>query len=350
MGKFTVLAALLLSSAAAAQQPTASAAPEKQYLKEFKAAQGYTFACFGEESAEGCLAMIQHYYNAMMAPDADEGVKHYIFKDYLHAKSVHGGNLREKGKLEEAKAVLQPAYAEMIHHFEGGKHFHALIDNLPLQEETYLTLRALRQDQEAEQVLANARQAADQLHSQLEQSKGNEHQMKLQHAGMLSSEKFETAAAKYHKDRAETFKSEGKSDLAKAERDRAIEGWRRASAWIERSALAGVKGMMDMRPEIRIAEAQMDLGSALLDNGDKKAAEESFIYAGTFSCDLAANTAETPFDRDLAQGLCDRASMGYLLTSGELARISEAQSKAMYEQQMELLKTDITPIMKAMQD
>ena len=350
MGKFIALTALLLSSAAAAQQPAAPTAPDKEYLKEFKAAQDFTFQCFGEETVEGCESMIRHYQRAMAAPDADESIKHYIFKDYLHAKSVHGGNLLEKGKPQEAMAVLNEAYGEMMGHFENGKHFHTLIDNLPLQQQAYLTLRALGKDQEADQVLVNARGAADQLYSLLEQSKGNENQMKLQHAAMLGSEKLETAAAELHKKRAESFEDQGKADLAKAERTRAIASWDRASAWIERSALAGVKGMMDMRPEIRLSEVQVGLGAAFVDMGDMKSAEDAFVYAGTVSCNFAKEDATSTFDRELAQNLCDRASMGYLLATGEVARISAAQSKAMYEQQMELMKTDITPILKAMKD
>ena len=343
-----VMLAILLSAPAAIAAQEGGAADEAQYVKEYKAGAGFTFDCFGAEEDKACVAMIDHYRAAMDAPDADEAVRHYIFKDYIHAKAVRASHFRENSEPEKALPILVEAYAEMMEHYDGGNHFHTLIDNLRMQQELYLTLAILGRADQAAVIRGNVRETGAKLYAQRDKVAGKEQATKVFNAGLIGSEEFETALADLHTERAKIFEAEGNAARAKAERAIAIEGWQRATDWVIRSAEAGIQGMMSQRGEIRVGNAQIALGSLLHDEGRDEEALEAFIYGGGFGCALAKDAEANKLDQSFGQSICNRASMGYLLASGKAAEIAREQSEAMYRQQMELLNTDIGPALEAM--
>src|SRR5262245_21953396 len=97
-----VLAALL---------PAAHAQTRIQDTEAFKIFQAtgkkFTFDCFGAGKDEACAGMVQGYRDAMAAPDATPQIRHDVQSYLLHAISVRGGKLREKGQLDEALKVLE---------------------------------------------------------------------------------------------------------------------------------------------------------------------------------------------------------------------------------------------------
>lgn len=332
--------ALILFAAVVA---SAQEKPEPQYVKEYKAAGEHTFKCFGAKEEAACMAMIAAYERAMNAPDATEAVRHRIFKDHIHAITVHGSNLREKKGAGAALAVLEPAYAAVMRHFDGGKHFHALIDNLRLQQETALALAALGRHAEAERVLSTARRAADYIYDARESFKGDENKTKLLHMAYLGSEMLETEMADFYRRR--SF-DESKSAEADANRDRAIAAYRRAESWLRRKTDAGIRSMMDVRSDIRLAEIKLELGALLLEKKMTKEATEEFLTAFSISGALLDPKEAARFGVRPAEGLevlllkpvKERALLGWMSATGKLDEMISEYVDRMIELNLQMLK------------
>lgn len=334
------LVAFVLSSAVAvsAQEKT-----EPQYAKEYKAAGNHTYECFGAKEEAACLAMIAAYERAMNAPDATEAVRHHIFKYHIHAITIHGSNVREKKGAGAALAILEPAYAAVMRHFDGGKHFHALIDNLRLQQETALALAALNRHAEADNVLATARRAADQLHKARESIKGDENKTKLLHAAYLGSEMLETEIADFYRQRSLDKSHSAEAD---ANRDRAIAAYRRAEDWLRRKTDEGIRGMMDVRSDIRLAEMKVEMGALLLNKKMMKEASEEFLTAYSISDTLLDPNEAARFGVRPAQGpevlllkpVRERAILGWMSATGQLDKMISDYVDRMIELNLQMLR------------
>ena len=326
----------------------AIAAAGKQWQKEYLGATRYTFDCFGKQDDKACLAMIASYDRAMKAPDADVGSRHETLKKMLHAETVHGKHLRERGDHDSAMSVLDQAFKRMIAHYDNGSHAHTLIENLGLISQLSQTLLALGNDKGALNVLSEVRRAADEQYAMLEASKANAHRMELQHLGMLTSEDIETEFAGILAARATALDKAGKKAEAAIWRDRAITAYRRSEQWIRRSTAAGITGSMDIHPRIRVAEVRIGLGEALLAKGARKEATEAYLQAGV-SCEMLDKDIEQKIaakkaigaDQMLAYPVCNKATLGWMEASGELGKLINKLSDEWYKEQMKILATPV---------
>lgn len=333
----------------AAFLPAAHAQTRIQDTQAFKLFQEtgkkFTFDCFGAGKDEACAGMVQGYRDAMAAPDATDQIRHDMQSYLLHAISVRGGKLREKGQLEEAFKVLEGGYREMMAHYDGGKHFHALIDAQNLQQELGMTLLQLGRTQDGDTVIRNARGAADRLWAQrdkLTSKPGKD----LLNKGMLAGETFETELGELYRDNfkqkpgnKEVIANLSKADLA----PRVVETYRRAEQWLLRKDEAGIAGLMDVNANIRYAEIKFEIGDALYEQKKNKEATEEFLAAASAACTLVDKGKEAgakgmdKLNADLARRTCDRASAGWSLASGEFSKAFDKAFDAWYADQLKLL-------------
>ncbi|HEY6916284.1 MAG TPA: hypothetical protein VI381_01440 [Allosphingosinicella sp.] len=347
--------ALLALSAAATAAPddkkkvdpvdAAMAKVSKQWEKEVISASRYTFECFGKGTDEGCQGRMDAFQRAFNAPDIDEGGRHYVLKDALHTLGVWGKNKREHGDKQGSIQILNGAYGMMMQHFEGGKHFHTIIENLPLQTEAYLTLDALGQADDAATVLNNARSAIDSFYGAREEFKGNKHQEDLLKTALVGSEHLETDIAKALEKQLDDLGDGGDQAKRDALNKRLEEAWRRAGDWIERATEAGVSGSMDLSPRIRMADARIGLGRTLMQNARRKEAEAAFREAALYTCSMVGEDFEQrmeagkPFkhpEEGFANERCDKAAHGVNWADGTFDRIMKESFDRQWQLQMEI--------------
>ena len=341
-----LLPSLLL---AATVLPAAHAQTRIQDTEAFRIFQAtgkqYTFSCFGEGKDEACAGMVQGYRDAMAAPDATDQIRHDMQSYLLHAISVRGGKLREKGQLDDALKVLQPGYGEMIAHYDGGKHFHALIDAQNLQQELGMTLLQAGRTADGDTVIRNARAAIDQLWSRRDKmtSKAGEALVKK---GMLAGESFETELGKLYRDNFKQARGNKqvipkltKADLA----PRVIDTYRRAEQWLLRKDEAGIGSLMDVNANIRYAEIKFEIGDALYEQKRNKEATEEYLAAASAACGMVEKGKEAgakgldKMNADLSKRTCERASAGWSLASGEFSKAFDKAFDAWYDDQLKLL-------------
>lgn len=321
MFRLVALTALLLLARAAA-----ASAQEAEYVREYRAAGEHTLGCFGSEQEIACQEMIAAYDRAMNAPDATASVRHRVFKDYIHAHAVYGGNVREQRGAAAALEILAPAYAAMLEHFAGGQHFHTLIDNLRLQQEMALALAEVGRYAEADEVFATARGAADKIYGDRARIAGDQYVTDLLHQAYIGSESLETEVATFFRGRG---LDASRGAAAEADLDRAIHAYRRAELWLRRKVDAGIRGPMDAREDLRLAELKLELGVVLLNRERNQEAEEAFLAAAAFSCPAldpqrAARLNVPPAqlgDAMFFEPVCERATLGWSVASGEADRI-----------------------------
>ncbi|GGA87691.1 hypothetical protein GCM10011521_27620 [Arenimonas soli] len=332
-------AAILLAASSAV---FAQAAPEPLYEKELKAAQDHRFGCFGQGRDDACAAMVAGYERAMNAPDATDAVRHALFGRRLQVVAVRGSKLREAGDVEAALRVLEPGYAAMVGHYEGGKHFHTVIENLRLQQEMVLALASAGRTAEAEGLLSAARSAADSVYAQRAQAVGNKSATELVYQAFVGSETLEAAIGEFFRDQSRAADAGGQ---AGARRALALAAYQRAEQWLRRKVEAGVRGGMDIRGDLRLSEFQLEQASLHLDGGAKKEAEDNFLSASAvclyLNDDDVANFNLSPLqgaEVNIASSYCQRARLGWGLATGEAQKeIGEAVDK-MVEQQLEIMR------------
>lgn len=327
------------------------------WKQRYRDATGHQLGCFGEQDDQQCRALIAGYERAMEAPDADGSVRHALFREFLHAQAVFGAILRKRGDLKGASAVLEQGYVRMMEHYDGGKHFHTLIDNLRLQSELIQVLVMADQQAAVTQLLGNAREAADAVYGSFEAAAGNEHKLRLQHSNLVASEDLESDVAATLAARAAGLRQQGKTAEAARLKEAAVVAYERATAWVRFSTAAGVQGQMDLEPAMRISELQRGLGDLLAAAGEGKAAAQAYLYAGAHSCGLLEPGAhgrvrageQLAPDQYLAFKECQLASHGYLVASGELQRLARDSADALYREQMSLLEVDLEPLLRQTQ-
>lgn len=339
----------------AAVLPTAHAQTRIQDTQSFKLFQEtgkkYTFECFGAGKDEACAAMVQGYRDAMAAPDATDQIRHDMQSYLLHAISVRGGKLRESGQLDQALQVLQGGYGEMLQHFDGGKHFHALIDAQNLQQELGMTLLQLGRTADGDTVIHRARGAVDRIWNERAKLTSKPAQDLLQ-KGMLAGERFESELGKLYRDNfkqargnKQVIASLSKADLA----PRVVDTYRRAEQWLLRKDEAGIAGLMDVNANIRYAEIKFEIGDALYEQKKNKEAADEFLAAASASCgmvnkgDAAGAKGMDKLNADLSRRTCDRASAGWSLASGEFDKAFDKAFDAWYADQLKLVEQGAKP-------
>lgn len=346
-----LVATLLLAAAL----PASHAQPRLQDTQAFKLFQEtgkkYTFQCFGSGKDEACAAMVQGYRDAMAAPDATDQVRHDMQAYLLHAISVRGGKLRENGQLDEALKVLEAGFGEMIQHYDGGKHFHALIDNQNLQQQLGMTLLQLGRTDDGDAVIRNARGAVDRIWNERAKLSSKPAQDLLKKA-MVAGEAFETDLGKLYRDNFRQARGNKQllAKLSKAElAPRVVDTYRRAEQWLLRKDEAGVGALMDVNANIRYAEIKFEIGDALYEQKKNKEATEEYLAAASAACglvnkgDAAGAQGMDKLNADLARRTCDRASAGWSLASGEATKAFDKAFDSWYKDQLKLMDDGAKP-------
>jgi|GEM_PF-3709027 hypothetical protein len=349
---------LITALALAATLPTVYAQTQLQDTQAFKLFQEtekkYTYNCFGAGKDESCAAMVKGYRDAMAAPDASDQLRHDMQSFLLHAIAIRGAKLRESGKLEEALQVLEGGYGEMLQHFDGGKHFHAVIENQKLQQETGMVLLQLGRTEEADNVIRQARGAVDRLWNNRKSLTSKGAQEMLQ-KGMLAGESFETDLGKLYRDNFKQARGNKqvipkltKADLA----PRVVDTYRRAEQWLLRKDEAGIAGMMDVDSGIRYAEIKFEIGDALLEQKKNKEATEEFLQAAAAACNLvnkgdaAGAKGRDQINADLSRSTCDRASLGWSLASGEFQKNFDKAFDTWYQAELKRMTAAPDPTLR----
>lgn len=324
---------------------SADAEEKPQWRRAVEAANELSYECFGEGKDADCEAMIRHYDAAMAAPDADDSIRHEVFKYRLNAVAVRGGNLLEAGDTARALSVLHAGHKEMRNHFDGGKHAHTVIDNLRLQGHFLKALVASGDLGNAETVVDLPRQLVPQYYELLDESRGKERVLTLIVEGVVRSEELETGYGHALIARADAL---GSDPRAKAVRADAIVAYRNALQWLQRGDAEGWAMPFEGTNAIRFAELNNALGKALFASGDRGGAVEAHNLAfAAARCKGFDDGSLHEFDKIAAAGPCNQAVAGYMAASGETQRLAKDAAEAMYRQQMELYGTDINHLLRA---
>lgn len=323
----------------------AGADEKPQWRRAVEAANELSYECFGEEKDSDCEAMIRHYDSAMAAPDADDAVRHEVFKYRLNAVAARGGNLVEAGDTARALSVLYAGYAEMRKHLDGGKHAHTVIDNLRLQGRFLKALVASGDLDNAEAVVDLPRNLVPQYYDVLDESRSNERVLSLIAEGVVRSEELETGYGHALIAHADAL---GSDPRAKAVRADAIVAYRNALQWLQRGDAEGWAMPFEGTNAIRFAELNNALGKALFASGDRRGAIAAHNLAfAAASCRGFDDGSLHTFDQITAARPCKQAVAGYMAASGETQRLAKDAAETMYRQQMELYGTDIGNLLRA---
>lgn len=323
----------------------AGAEEKPQWRRAVEAANELSYECFGEEKGADCEAMIRHYDSAMAAPDADDAIRHEVFKYRLNAVAAYGGNLVEAGDTARALSVLYAGHTEMQKHLDGGKHAHTVIENLRLQGHFLKALVASGDLENADAVADLPRNLVPQYYEMLDKSRGNERVLSLIIEGVVRSEELETGYGHALIARADAL---GSDPRAKAVRADAIVAYRNALQWLQRGDAEGWTMPFEGTNAIRFAELNNALGKALLASGDRSGAIEAHNLAfAAARCKGFDDGSLHEFDKITAAEPCNQAVAGYMAASGETQRLAKDAAEAMYRQQMELYETDISDLLRA---
>lgn len=316
--------------------------PEKVYLKEFQKARDNESDCIYKGNQAACTKMFAAYDRAATAPDATSGVRHDLFKYRMEAKTKKME--QDMGAYYSADYVtqLQGAYDELMSHFEGGKHAHAIIEHLRLQILFADQLFFQERFYEGDRVLRLSRGTAEKYWNAREQIAGDPKLKELFDQLLIDMPREEQELGKKLVDRASYEVPAGKEES----HERAITSWEFVELWVYRQAEMGVRHPMDQRWELMIAEANFKLGflhgNKEYSLYDEELSKRHFEKTAAMSCslldpekaeELGTTPAET-HERPVAQALCDRS---IFILSGEMEKMVDEAVEQMINQAMKNL-------------
>lgn len=330
----------LLPLAVQAQAPS-----QTEALRIFKEARDRHFAgCFADSGLEACPALLEGYRRAAAAPDATAANRHDMMAFIGEAAAQQGRKLRERKEYARALETLEPVFEEVRAHYDGGKHFHALIDSQKLQLEAGMSLLLLGRTSEGEQVLGTARRALDRLWDNRAQLTSPGGQALLR-KGLFAGEEFETTLGALYRD---SYHGEGKPHRIAGEpaalAPQVLAAYRRAEQWLLRKYELKMADRMEHNVNNRYADIKLELGRVLLELDRKKEAEQEFLAASSVACELMQDgqsrgaKGNRKLDGELAERTCKRAAAGWSLASGEADKMFDAAFDAWYAGELARLK------------
>ena len=258
---------------------------------------------------KACLARLKAIKAAHDAPSATEQTRHEALKLYLNAVTDIGRNHIETLKPATALQFLEAGYAAMIEHEEGGKHFHTLIENLPLMFETHRALALVGRDEDAAGALGNARQVIDGAYQSL--GKGSANGQMIRDA-LRAGYQLERNLGHFWAERSADLATAGKADAAKAARAMAIDAF---SQWLRLSDsnFNESKHVSEERRARSVgAEALHNIARVQFAGGDRNAAAKSLAAAADRVCSMT-----NPLDDD--RELCTNLRKHQQIARGEIA-------------------------------
>jgi len=208
-----------------------------------EAVKAYDTDCrYFSSTDDACRSLFSAFDRALAHPEADSALEHSVLTAYLGARAAFGERLREEGRLDDAARELMIGFQMMMRHFDGGRHFHAIVENQDLQLQTALTMDALGKVAERDQIIANLRKAVDSFDKSRAdvKSAGGTALLKTAYAGAFD---FEEALAKRFEESTtdatidDTLGEDEQRDVVVQERLRkTLEAYSRAEFWLRRRA------------------------------------------------------------------------------------------------------------------
>ena len=348
--KSIVAAALLVSLAS---QGSAQV-PEKQVVTLFKKAQKDSYGCpepaqtalrappLAEMQMKACRDAIAGFAAAAGAPDATDGDREYIVPYLFEAKANLGGILRRLGQVDESDKILVEAVRDVATHTGGGQHMIALIEGRDVLREAALLNLQKGRVAAADEMITGARNSADEFYAGLEQIKDNKKAMRLLQDSSLDAYKFEMALGSYYGDRSRAEEERKAADAARKDRESARTALNRAVEWAIRLGENAWMGFADDLPAVKAADALVSLSALAANEHDRAKLGEFSEKIVNLTCSPPKSI--DPVNRERFDKLCTRGQFGVALADGSLAKAFEERSKAMYEEQMKVMSTDVSKL------
>jgi hypothetical protein len=341
---FALLASLAL--------PVSAQAPEKQVVTLFKKAQKDSYGCpdpaqtalrapeLAEMQLKGCRDAIAGFKAAAGASDATDGDREYIAPYLFEAKGNLGGILRMLGRVDESDKILAEAVRDVAIHTAGGQHMIALVEGRDVLREAALLNLQKGRVAAASEMIEGARSSADGFYAILAEIKDNKKGMLLLQSSSLDAYKFEMALGSYYADRSRTEDEHKEVDAARKDRELARAALNRAYDWAIRFGDNGWIGFADDYPAVKAGNALVHLSALAANEHDRPKLGEISEKIVVMTCSPPKSV--DPVNRKRFDYLCARGHLGVSLADGSLNKVLEERSKAMYDEQMQIMRTNVS--------
>ncbi|TFI57308.1 hypothetical protein E2493_15690 [Sphingomonas parva] len=261
----------------------------------------------GARVEKACLARLAAIKAAHDAAAATETSRHRALKAYLSTITDLGRNDIERLKPASALRYLDDGFATMMGHYDGGKHFHTLIENLPLMFETHRALALVGRSEDSKAALGTAREVIEGAY----QTFGKDVPDKGRVRDALSlGYQLERNLGYFWSERSADLAAEGKTAEAKAARAMAAEAF---GQWLRISDLniSGSKSAGEERRARSVgAQALHGIARVQFADGDRAGAARSLAAAEGRVCGIV-----DPLEDDAK--LCTRVRTNLAIARGE---------------------------------
>lgn len=293
-------------------------------------------ACAGAGDDAACAAEVAGVEAAMAASDATDSVRHFLSQRLLDTLRVRAANLIERRDYARADTVVSEASARMMAHYDGGKHFHVLLDSIGLMNQVaVLRIRQERWD-EADAVIGLARMASDRAWAG-RANVGDAATAKERFRGTVAdTEVFESSIADAYRDL-----SESRTGDKTALQQKAYEAYGRAADWTRRADEIGVAKFAAARADVRYAGLKMEQGRMAKHMGKGDDARARYGEAIDVACreaDPSQASGRSRMDDEHLEALCGRVSELDFIESPEYAKAFDTAFDAWYDKQLEMLE------------
>lgn len=275
------LALCLAASTAAwavADEPAPSAFSSKELKDMLVAAASPELGCNAFPEVLNCEKAADLYRKAAALPGTTVAERHFIDGKMVALYVSWIRNLRVAGQGQAAEDLSARAFQDINRHFDGGKHFHVLIESLPLQGEIVVTLESRGRRDDALRLLKEARDHAERVYQARGQAAGNPSRMRLILEAIYGSYSMEREVADGYARLSEREGGARQSDEQAARE--------RARNWMNRFVEQGFT-MSGEDPRIILAETEMDVGDFHWATKNQAAARRSYAAAAAIACPLA---------------------------------------------------------------
>lgn len=197
--RITAFACLALFTATPLLAQNGESPSESAWFKAYQSArQTYTFGCFGQRDPESCKKLVEGLGAAYAEMPAN--YQHEIFPDRMNAVASYGQVLLEADRVTEAGAVLEAGWAEVMDHYDGGRHSHTLAENLKLLRNLGSARLAASDETRAEEAFLQGRQITGAVFQHSLETRGERSDRYLQNLfdAILEGEAMETALAQVY--------------------------------------------------------------------------------------------------------------------------------------------------------
>lgn len=256
--RITALACLALFTATPLLAQTEESPSESAWFKAYQSARlTYTFGCSGQRDPESCKKLVEGLGAAYAEMPAN--YQHGVFPDRMNAVANYGQVLLEADRATEARAVLEAGWAEVMDHYDGGRHNHTLAENLKLLRHLGSARLAASDEAGAEEAFLLGRQVSGAVLQRSLETDGELSDRLRQNLfeSLLEGEAMETALAQLYTSRATRSPSPAAWSKVADARGREVE-------WILTADEYNAEGFAEDDKRYRTALAYYEKGEAHL--------------------------------------------------------------------------------------